>query len=65
VQSIILYTLGIKLYQTLQIANDAAAVAVCFFVILVASAGGTEIFYRVVEVPSHALSHLAFDWIRE
>ena len=65
VQSIMIYTLGIKLYQTLHIANDIASVAVCFFVTLAASASGAEIFYRAVEVPSHVLSHMAFDWIRE
>jgi peptidoglycan/LPS O-acetylase OafA/YrhL len=65
VQSIIIYTLGIKLYQTLHIVNEIASVAVCFFVTLAVSAGGAELFYRAVEVPSHVLSHIAFDWIRE
>jgi peptidoglycan/LPS O-acetylase OafA/YrhL len=65
VQSIIVYTLGIKVYQALHIANDIAAVAICFFVTIAASVGGAEVFYRVIEVPSHVLSHVAFDWIRE
>jgi hypothetical protein len=65
VQSIVFYTLGIKLYQALHLANDMAAVAVCFFVTLAASAAGAEIFYRLVDIPSHVLSHVAFDWIRE
>jgi hypothetical protein len=65
VQSLIIYTLGIKLYETLHIANHNALVAVCFFVTMAASAGGAEVFYRAVEVPSHVLSHVAFDWIRE
>jgi hypothetical protein len=64
-QSIITYTLGIKLYQTLHITNDISAIAVCFFVTLATSLGIAEIFYRIVEVPSHVLSHVAFDWIRE
>ncbi|KAF1935213.1 hypothetical protein EJ02DRAFT_460576 [Clathrospora elynae] len=65
VQSIVIYTLGIKLYQMLHMANNITAVAVCFFVTLAASAGGAEIFYRAIEVPSHVLSYMAFDWIRE
>lgn len=65
VQSILVYTLGIKLFQMLPIENSIAAVAVCFFVVLLNTALGSEIFYRVVEVPSHVLSHIAFDWIRE
>jgi hypothetical protein len=65
VQSIIVYTLGIKLYQMLHLSNDMAAVAVCFFVTLAASVGGAEMFYRIVEIPSQVLSHVAFDWIRE
>lgn len=49
----------------LPIANGAASVAVCFFASVAATAVGAEGFYRVVEVPSHVLSHMAFDWIRE
>jgi peptidoglycan/LPS O-acetylase OafA/YrhL len=64
VQSIIIYTLGIQLYQMLEVANDMTAVAICFFVTIAASIGGAEIFYRLIEVPSHVLSHVAFDWIR-
>jgi predicted neutral ceramidase superfamily lipid hydrolase len=64
VQSIIIYTLGIKLYQVLYIDNNVAAIVVCFFVTLAASAGGAEIFYRIVDVPSHVSSHLLFDWMR-
>jgi peptidoglycan/LPS O-acetylase OafA/YrhL len=65
VQSIVVYTLGIKLYQMLHLSSDMAVVAVCFFVTLATSVGGAEIFYRIVEVPSQVLSHVAFDWIRE
>jgi hypothetical protein len=65
VQSIVIYTLGIKLYQALHLANDNAAIAVCFFVTLAASAAGAELFYRLIDIPSHILSHVAFDWIRE
>ncbi|CAO2653388.1 Nn.00g027990.m01.CDS01 [Neocucurbitaria sp. VM-36] len=65
VQSIIIYTLGIKLYQTIHLANNTATVAVCFLVTLITSAASAEVFYRLVEVPSHVLSHVAFDWIRE
>ncbi|KAJ4288509.1 hypothetical protein N0V90_011746 [Kalmusia sp. IMI 367209] len=65
VQSILVYTMGIKLFQMLHIANEVAAVAVCFFVVLATTAVGSEIFYRAVEVPSHVLSHTAFDWIRD
>ena len=65
VQCIIIYTLGIKLYGTLHIANHNAAIAVCFFVCLAASAVWAEVFYRVVEVPSHVFSHVVFEWIKE
>lgn len=65
VQSIVIYTLGIKLYQKLGLANDIGLVAVCFFVTLAVSILGAEIFYRTVEIPSHVLSHSAFTCIRE
>lgn len=64
-QSIVIYTLGIKLYQMLHISSDIGAVAVCFFVTLATSAVFTELFYRIIEVPSHVFSHSAFKWIRE
>lgn len=60
-----MYTLGIKLYLMLGISSNIGTVAVCFFATLAASVAGAEIFYRVVEIPSQALSHEAYDWIRE
>lgn len=57
--------MGIKLIQTLHIASEVVATAACFFMVLVATAVGSEVFYRVVEVPSHVLSYTAFDWIRD
>lgn len=65
VQSIMVYTMGIRLFQALPIANETAATAVCFFTVLAATAAASEMFYRTVEVPSHVLSHTAFDWIRD
>jgi hypothetical protein len=65
VQSILVYTMGIRLMQMLPIANEVAATAVCFFVVLMATAIGSELFYRTVEVPSQVLSYTAFDWIRD
>jgi hypothetical protein len=57
--------MGIKLYLMLEMSSTIKVVAVCFFATLAASAAGTEIFYRMVEIPSQALSHVAYDWIRE
>lgn len=65
VQSILVYTMGIRLYQALHMKEEVAATAVCFFAVLGATTVAAEIFYRVVEVPSHVLSHAAFDWIRD
>jgi hypothetical protein len=65
VQSILVYTMGIRLIQMLPIASEIAATATCFLVVLVATAVGSEVFYRAVEVPSHILSYIAFDWIRD
>ncbi|KAJ4360226.1 uncharacterized protein N0V89_000786 [Didymosphaeria variabile] len=65
VQSILVYTMGIRLFQVLPIANEVASTVACFFVVLAATAMGSEVFYRVVEVPSHVLSHATFDWIRD
>ncbi|KAL5418861.1 hypothetical protein PMIN04_007164 [Paraphaeosphaeria minitans] len=65
VQSVVVYTMGIKLFQTLHMTSEVAATAACFFAILAATAVGSEIFYRAVEVPSHALSYTIFDWIRD
>ncbi|KAF2657854.1 hypothetical protein K491DRAFT_714146 [Lophiostoma macrostomum CBS 122681] len=61
---IITYTLGIKLYTSLHLAHNAS-IAVCFFVCFATSVVGAEIFYRCIEVPSHVLSHMVFEWIRE
>ncbi|ORY09758.1 hypothetical protein BCR34DRAFT_625580 [Clohesyomyces aquaticus] len=65
VQCIVVYTLGIKLYQGLHLDNSVAAVAVCFFSSLATTVVGVEVFYRSIEVPSQVLSHKAFDWIKE
>ncbi|OAL42977.1 hypothetical protein IQ07DRAFT_525281, partial [Pyrenochaeta sp. DS3sAY3a] len=64
-QNLIIYTLGIKMYHSLHISNNVAVVASCFFATLAATIGSAEVFYRVIEIPSHVLSHLVFDWIRE
>ncbi|OAK99236.1 hypothetical protein IQ06DRAFT_355958 [Phaeosphaeriaceae sp. SRC1lsM3a] len=62
---LVIYTLGVKLYQMLHLSSNNLEITVCFFTTLTASALGAEIFYRVVEIPSQVLSHVAFDWIRE
>ncbi|KAF2442845.1 hypothetical protein P171DRAFT_464579 [Karstenula rhodostoma CBS 690.94] len=65
VQSILIYTIGIRLIEALHMASEVAATAACFFVVLVTTAVGSGDFYRAVEVPSHVLSYVAFDWIRD
>ncbi|KAI9700104.1 MAG: hypothetical protein M1836_002638 [Candelina mexicana] len=71
-QSIIIYTAGIKLYLHLALPipgsqytpTDPVKVGVCFIVLLPMIALGAEIFHRLVDHPSKVLAHMAFDWIR-
>ncbi|ESZ93885.1 hypothetical protein SBOR_5743 [Sclerotinia borealis F-4128] len=67
VQSIIIYTVGIKLFVHLTETRNAsfeAAIAGCFFVCLVTVIPSAEIFYRLIDFPSQAFARATFDWIR-
>ncbi|KAF7877148.1 hypothetical protein EAF04_000833 [Stromatinia cepivora] len=68
VQSIIVYTVGIKLFTHLTETRNAsfeAAATGCFFVCLVTVIPSAEIFYRLIDFPSQAFARVAFDWIRK
>ena len=68
VQSIILYTAGIKLFMYLNVNKGVPAVAVnvlCLVVCLPAVILSAEIFHRAVDFPSQQFAHIVFDWIRE
>lgn len=67
-QSIMIYTIGIRLFMHLSVEKHVqfgGAVIACLVSCLAASAVGAEIFYRVLDYPSMALAHKLFDWIRE
>jgi len=68
VQSIIIYTAGIKLFTQLSSKQGwsvEAANWTCLVVCLATIVLGAEIFHRLVDCPSQALAHVVFDWIRE
>lgn len=67
-QSVIIYTIGIRLFMHLSVVKHAqfeGSVIACLITTLAASAVGVELFYRVLDYPSMALAHKLFDWIRE
>lgn len=68
VQSIILYSAGIKLFLHLHMAQrwaESSAVATCLLVCLLITVPVAEGFYRLIEIPSELFAKSAFDWIRE
>ncbi|KAJ9293492.1 hypothetical protein DTO271G3_7757 [Paecilomyces variotii] len=68
VQSIIIYTAGIKLFVHLNQEKrwpSEGSVFTVFIVCLAAVVPIAELFYRLVEYPSRALAYRLFDWIRE
>ena len=66
-QSIVVYVIGIKMFLSLvgNNSSQAGAVTACFAACVPLTAIMAEVFYRLIEVPSHGLSHAMFDWIRE
>ena len=66
VQSIVVYTAGIKLYLALtDRASPAVINTICLIVSLVAVIPIAEAFHRLVDHPSRMLAYKMFDWIRE
>ncbi|THV55375.1 hypothetical protein BGAL_0009g00250 [Botrytis galanthina] len=68
VQSIIIYSVGIKLFTHLTETRNAsfeAATTACFFVCLLTVIPSAEIFYRLIDFPSQAFARVTFDWIRK
>ncbi|KAF2810384.1 uncharacterized protein BDZ99DRAFT_416727 [Mytilinidion resinicola] len=66
-QSIIIYTAGIKMFAELHFAHSiafSASTFLCLVVCIPLVALTTEVFYRLVDYPSTVLAHLVFDWIR-
>ena len=64
VQSIIVYTAGIKLYMTLELAPPVAT-TICLLFSLATLIPIAEGFHRAVDYPSKRLAFKMFDWIRE
>ncbi|EON69192.1 hypothetical protein W97_08550 [Coniosporium apollinis CBS 100218] len=68
VQSIFIYTAGVKLFMHLRFQKDwplEGSAAVCLAVCVPATVLLAEVFYRAVEHPSQVLARVMFDWIRE
>ncbi|KAK4983116.1 hypothetical protein LTR66_008951 [Elasticomyces elasticus] len=68
IQSIIVYTLGIKLFMhmtTNPSYNTANARGASFVACLATTIVAAEAFYRLVDRPSQAFARMVFDWIRE
>lgn len=67
VQSIVIYTAGIKLFMHLSIEKKLSIEAsrvVCLIVCVTSVILGAELFHRLVDTPSRKLAYLVFDWIR-
>lgn len=67
-QSIVIYTAGIKLFMHLSIEKNLsveAARVVCLFVCAIIVIIGAEVFHRLVDLPSKKLAFTVFDWIRK
>ena len=67
VQSIIIYTAGIKYYTYLSTQKGLsveAARSVCLLVCVAAVVVGAEIFHHLVDKPSKLLARILFDWVR-
>lgn len=67
VQSIIIYTAGIKFYTYLSTQKGLsveAARSVCLLVCVAAVVVGAEIFHHLVTKPSKLLARILFDWVR-
>ncbi|KAF1950431.1 hypothetical protein CC80DRAFT_427042 [Byssothecium circinans] len=64
VQSIILYTAGIKLYMHVHTlsANHDMATLVCFVICVPLVGVASELFYRLVDVPSVKFGHGVWGW---
>ena len=68
VQSLIIYTCGIRLFmhiQTTSTTSVEATVVACFFACVPATAVFAELFHRLVDYPSQIFAHYVFDWIRK
>ena len=67
VQSIIIYSAGIKMYTYLSTQKGLsveAARSVCLLVCVAAVVVGAEIFHHLVAKPSKLLARTLFDWVR-
>ncbi|KAF2717266.1 hypothetical protein K431DRAFT_334501 [Polychaeton citri CBS 116435] len=65
-QSIVFWTISIKLWLLLHIeqqANTASANAAAFFVGLVATAVFAELYHRIIDMPSRWVAKNTYDWL--
>lgn len=68
VQSLIIYTAGVKVFMHLRVTKNwplEPSAFICFIVCLPTVALSSEIFYRVVDYPAIAIARFALDWIRK
>jgi len=67
-QSIVVYTLGIKIVQNMTSSNMDAyphAVGTAFIACLLVTAAAGEAFYWIIDMPCKKFARLVFAWIRE
>ena len=67
-QSIIVYTVGIKLALSMtgdDLTAYSRATGVAFIVSLLVTAVASEVFYWLIDMPSQKVGRFLFEWIRE
>ncbi|KAH7132296.1 hypothetical protein B0J11DRAFT_600758 [Dendryphion nanum] len=67
VQPLLIYTAGIKLYMFTQASsvNHEAAVLACFVVCVPLVMLVSELFYRIVDIPSMVVAKETWEWLRK
>lgn len=68
VQSVIIYTLGIRLFAHVTVEKQwsfSAATVVCLLACVPTVALAGEVFYRLVDYPSMVVPRIIFEWMRE
>ncbi|CZR57145.1 uncharacterized protein PAC_07034 [Phialocephala subalpina] len=65
-QSIIIYSVGIKLFLHLHKngASETEAIIACLLVCVLTVISTAEVFYRLVEIPSQRFAKVAWEWMR-
>ncbi|KAF8866738.1 hypothetical protein BDZ45DRAFT_639070 [Acephala macrosclerotiorum] len=65
-QSIIIYSVGIKLFLHLHKngVSETGATIACLLVCVLTVIPMAEVFYRLIEIPSQTFARVAFEWMR-